>query len=126
MIFGVLIAKIIEFILKTAFFIPRPYIVNHQPTFVTIPPIDSSFPSFHTMIAFTLATIIFIKNRRLGLFLFVVAATIGAARIAANIHYPLDVIGGLIMGVTIGISCGKITFYARHHYPSTRSKKSRR
>lgn len=126
MLLGVLAVKIIEILIKTQYYIPRPYIVNHLAALVTIAPTDSSFPSLHTMISFALATVIFLKNKRLGLILLFVAGLIGTARVLANVHYPIDVISGLIIGVTIGVLCGKIRFYARHHYSSSRSKKSRR
>lgn len=125
MIIAVLVEKVIAFIIKSIYFFPRPYIVNRKPTFVTIPPIDSSFPSEHTALAFALATIIYLHNRKLGTILFFVAAAIGLARIFANVHYPIDVVSGLVMGVTIGLICDKIKTYVRrnHHSPSRRKNK---
>jgi membrane-associated phospholipid phosphatase len=78
------------------------------------------------MAAFTLATIIYLKNKKLGVISFIAATIIGIARVAANVHYPLDVISGLILGVTIGVFCDKIMFYARHHHSSPRGKNNRR
>lgn len=119
------IEKIVEFGIKMTYFTPRPYMVNHLPTFVTIPPVDSSFPSGHTMLAFALATIIFLSHRKLGIILFIVAGAIGVGRVLANVHYPIDIISGLILGVTIGTFCDKIKPYARRHHTSPRRKKAR-
>lgn len=125
MLLAFVVERILEFLIKTAYFTPRPYMVNHLPTYVTITPIDSSFPSGHTMVAFALATVIFRKNKKLGMILFVLAGLIGIGRVMANVHYPIDIISGLILGVTIGTFCDKIKPYARRHHTSPRRKKAR-
>jgi membrane-associated phospholipid phosphatase len=116
--------RITEFLIKTAFYTPRPYLTNHLPTYVTILPTDSSFPSGHTMMVFAFATIIFLhfKNQKLGMFSFVVALFVGVGRILANVHYPVDVISGLILGVTIGALCDKIKPYDKRNNSSPRRK----
>ncbi len=117
--------KIIEMTIKMAFFIPRPYVVNNQPTFVVFLPTDSTFFSGHTAMATVLATVIFFKYKRLGIALLIISIIIGTARVFANVHYPIDIISGLIFGVTIGVSCGKIEAYARYHHPTSGKSKKR-
>lgn len=124
LIFALLVERIFEFLIKLIYFTPRPYMVNHLPTYVTFPPLDSSFPSGHTMIGFALSTVIFMRNKTLGIVLYVISLTIGVARIFANVHYPIDIISGLIVGVTIGLLCDKIIGYVRfNNNPSSRRKK---
>ena len=123
MILAFLVERILEFLIKSAYFTPRPYMVNHLPTYVTFIPIDSSFPSGHTMTAFALSTLLFMHNKKLGIICFILSLLIGAGRVLANVHYPIDIISGLIVGVTIGLLCGKIKLYARRHNPPSRRKK---
>ena len=63
----------------------------------------SSFPSTHAIAVFAMATSIWMSRlwhfRNWGIFLFVVAFLIALARIAAGVHYPSDIIGGIIIGV---------------------------
>lgn len=119
LILAVIISAATQIIFNFLYFTPRPFMVNHLPVYVAIIPIVSSFPSGHTMIAFALSTIIFLKKKHIGVILFIISLIIGVGRVLANVHYPIDIFGGLILGVTIGAICGKITEYARHHYPTS-------
>lgn len=60
-----------------------------------------SFPSGHTMLSFAAATILYFYNRRIALILYVLGALIGIARIIAGVHYPLDIIGGAVIGIVV-------------------------
>jgi len=61
---------------------------------------DKSFPSDHTVIAFSLAfsTFLFI-NKKLGVIFLLAAILIGLGRVMAGIHYPLDVIAGILVAI---------------------------
>lgn len=70
---------------------------------------DYSFPSGHTTSAFEMATALFLcfkKDKKKIAYLFPALAicTMGS-RIYLMVHYPSDVIGGLIVGVIAGV-CG--------------------
>jgi undecaprenyl-diphosphatase len=128
MILALLVERILELIIKTAYFTPRPYVTNHLPTYVTILPTDSSFPSGHSMLAFAFATVIFLhfNNKKLGIFAYIIALFVGIGRVLANVHYPIDVFSGLVLGVTIGVICDKIKLYdnnKRNHSSSRRKTK---
>jgi undecaprenyl-diphosphatase len=60
---------------------------------------DNSFPSDHASLAFAIAFAVIAFHRRLGLLLLLVAACIGADRIFVGVHYPLDVLASLIVGL---------------------------
>lgn len=59
----------------------------------------ASFPSGHTMAAFTSATVLYCYQRRYGLLAFAVAGMIAFSRLYLFVHYPSDVLGGIIFGV---------------------------
>lgn len=63
---------------------------------------SKSFPSDHAAVAMSLAMIIFLWSPRVGIWFVILAALIGVARIFAGVHYPSDVIIGLMLGAIIG------------------------
>lgn len=89
-----LIAKI------SALFIndPRPFVARHiQPLIPHVA--DNGFPSDHTLLTMTIASIIYAYNKKLGVALFVIAGLIGITRVLANIHHPLDIIGATVIAI---------------------------
>ncbi|MFY0253871.1 phosphatase PAP2 family protein [Chitinophaga sp. 30R24] len=78
-------------------------------------PGSGSFTSNHAANHFALATFCFITLksafRRYTWLFFAWAASIGYAQIYVGVHYPLDVFGGAIMGIIIGLLAG--SFFQR-------------
>ncbi len=88
-------------ILKNAFARPRPYMVDESVTLL-VPALKSfSFPSGHTMNGFTAATAIFFNNKKLGIPALILAATIAFSRMYLFMHYPTDILGGILVGVSM-------------------------
>ena len=58
-----------------------------------------SFPSGHTMVGFASATVLFYHYRRCGIIAYLMASLIAFSRLYLFVHYPSDVLGGLILGV---------------------------
>jgi len=75
---------------------PRPFVVG-QFTPLIPASTDNGFPSDHTLIAATVAAVVFAYHRRMGAILFVLACGVGAARVLAQVHHPIDVIGSLVV-----------------------------
>jgi undecaprenyl-diphosphatase len=96
-------AWLISHLLKYWFYTPRPYLVHQIQALVNNPPTSGSFPSAHTATAFALAIIVFLSHKKLGLGTLLIAVLIGWLRIAGKVHYPIDIIGGAILGITIGL-----------------------
>ncbi len=65
-------------------------------------PHDFSFPSGHTAASFEAATVIFLHNKKLGIPALILASLIAFSRLYLYVHYPTDVIFGLILGVALG------------------------
>lgn len=64
---------------------------------------DFSFPSGHTAISFASASAIYFSTKkRYGIPCLLLAALIGFTRLYVGVHYPSDVLGGLVVGCLIG------------------------
>jgi len=59
---------------------------------------DFSFPSAHTYVSFCGATVVYNANRKIGVFAFGLAAMIAFSRLYLFVHYPSDVLAGIILG----------------------------
>lgn len=95
-------AVLVTDVLKWAIFRhPRPFAALPEVTqLVFITPYDS-FPSGHATVFAALATGMFIYNRPVGVFFIVAALLIGAARVAAGVHYPIDILTGYLIGFAV-------------------------
>lgn len=100
----------IRTMLKTAVDRPRPVLAFEQQIktgavdihFLDTHSRDNSFPSGHAMLAFFCLTFAGLVNRR---FLFpglILASLIGFSRIYVGAHFPLDCIGGALLGTAGG------------------------
>lgn len=61
---------------------------------------DPSFPSGHAAVFFTLAYAVWCVNKRWGAYMFAGAALNAVARVYGGIHWPSDVLVGIILGVS--------------------------
>lgn len=79
---------------------PRPFVLGVGHTFMQHAP-DSSFPSDHATIMFTMALVLAASRagagRLLGLWLLPLAAGTAWARVYLGVHYPLDMLGALVV-----------------------------
>jgi undecaprenyl-diphosphatase len=50
-----------------------------------------------------LALSVYFIHKRVGIFLIFAAILIGTARIIAGVHYPVDILGGYVLGTVIAI-----------------------
>ncbi len=57
-----------------------------------------SFPSGHSTAAFASATVLYSYHKSAGILAYVVAALIAYSRLYLFVHYPTDVLGGILLG----------------------------
>jgi len=97
------IAWLITIAVKHAFPNLRPFVINGREVDVLFRPNDSAFPSAHTALAFSLTITIFLHDRKIGWLFLLGALLIGVARVFANVHYPIDILGGALIGTIIAV-----------------------
>ncbi len=81
----------------------RPFVEGHFVPLISHIP-DNGFPSDHTLLSAAVAAVIFFFHRKLGIFFLVLAFLVGAARVAAGIHHMTDVVGSMIIAVSVTYS----------------------
>lgn len=78
---------------------PRPYASHHDGLhLLSAPSADPSFPSDHAAAAFAIAFAVFLVWRRVGIGFLVAATLIAVSRLALGMHYPSDVVAGMLVG----------------------------
>lgn len=102
------LAWVLAEILKDIFPTTRPFILNNETPQVFFPGNDGAFPSGHTASSFALALTIFKHDRKIGSLYLVLALLIGTARVLANVHYPVDILGGIILGALVSGLVAKV------------------
>lgn len=110
MLFGVAIGALFTNVfLKVAIARPRPYAdesgIFYQLWLLVGQNVESdmSFPSGHTTAAFSTMTALFLMgNKKYSWTAFIFAFLMGLARIYLVVHYPSDVLGGIIVGFVAG------------------------
>lgn len=108
-IVATIIAGVIAFILSRIaghlYYDPRPFVANPhlKPLFKHKP--DNGFPSDHALLTMTLTAITFGYKKTVASVMVVLSILVGAARVLAHVHSPLDIAGGWVFGI-IGAICG--------------------
>jgi undecaprenyl-diphosphatase len=64
------------------------------------PPTDSSFPANPVAVAIAMATGAWMANKRIGTVMYIGAFVYGFSRVYAGVFYPMDVLGGALIGVS--------------------------
>lgn len=90
-VFSKIIAVMVERPRPSQSLIEARELIFHRP--------DTSFPSDHSTMLFGLALALYLFGyKRLGKILFVAAALIGFARVWVGVHFPFDILAGMILG----------------------------
>ena len=95
------LSSLTVFICNALFFRPRPFDGLDDVRLLFYMPTDSSFPSNSAAVAFAIAAGVWCINRRLGVALFVAAAVYGFSRVYVGVHYPADILGGVVIALIV-------------------------
>ena len=93
-----------EFIIKPLFLRERPYMLNPDFVLLIPEPSGTSFPSSHTSTSFASALQFFGINRKAGIAAMIFAAIVAFTRLYLYVHFPTDILGGIILGVIMGFA----------------------
>lgn len=84
---------------------PRPFVANPLVKPLFAHPADNGFPSDHTAMGATVALLVMMYRRWLGVGLLAASLLVGVARVAAHVHHIQDIAAGaLIAVVAVGIA----------------------
>jgi undecaprenyl-diphosphatase len=91
-------AVILDKIGGKVYYDPRPFVSQHITPLIRHSA-DNGFPSEHTTFSMTIAILLLYYRRRLGALAVIIAYIVGVARIAARVHSPVDIVGGIVIGI---------------------------
>ena len=91
-------------ILKNIIARSRPCWIDPSIRLLISNPEDFSFPSGHTLASFEAAIMIFLHNKKWGTVALVIATLISFSRLYLFVHFPTDILGGILLAATISTS----------------------
>lgn len=98
------LALLLNVVLGLVWFHDRPFVDHPHATLLLIQHgADNSFPSDHASLAFAIAFAVLVFYRRFGLLFLLGASCIGVDRIVVGVHYPVDVLASLAVGLGAAI-----------------------
>jgi len=97
-----LIAFILAKIGSAMFVDPRPFVSDGvTPLFAYTA--DNGFPSDHTLLGMIITMALLSVSRKWAVNLFVLTVVIGASRVFAGVHHPIDIVGSIVFGALGGV-----------------------
>jgi|SRR3989344_2178935 len=95
-VFAWIIARILKLLLRAE----RPFEIFPDMTNL-FPEPGYSFPSGHATFFAAIAISIFLLHRRAGSAFIFFALLVGVARIIIGVHFPIDILGGFVLGALV-------------------------
>lgn len=98
------------------YFHVRPFVALHMTPLVAHAP-DNGFPSDHLAACGLAFGFLWTRSRTFAILVLVFAAALGAARVLARLHWPLDIAAGFAEGI-LGSIIGRFLIEGRNIRPS--------
>lgn len=111
----IICALAVNVILKPLIHRPRPFSELADITLLIKAPKDYSFPSGHTAASFVMVYIFFRHIKKYFIPVFVTGILIAFSRMYLSVHFPSDILAGIIIGIFSGYAGEKLTdrFYRK-------------
>ncbi len=98
------VALLVNAVLGHLWYHARPFADHPKQTLLLVHHgADNSFPSDHASVAFAVAFAVLVFHRRLGILLLAVAVGVGLDRIFVGVHYPIDVLTSVFVGLAAAL-----------------------
>ena len=95
------IAILISQCISHVYYHPRPFVMDVGHTLIYHAP-NGSFPSDHMLIFSSIAfSYLFSAQRKLGVFLLIVAWLVAWSRVYLGVHFPLDMLGAFLLAFAL-------------------------
>ena len=98
--FSGVLAWCVSSLLKLIIHSPRPFTAFSEVQ-TLFPETGYGFPSGHSTFYMALAFAMYFSHKKTGYAMMVLAVLVGLARIFAGVHFPLDILGGWLLGALI-------------------------
>ena len=115
---GSLLADLLSLVIRYAIGRDRPPIDYPDPVPLVRVPDNPSFPSGHAATSFAAAALLSWLTPLPKVPLFVLAGLIAFSRVYVGVHYPLDVIGGALLGLTVATALRRLVEARRRSSPA--------
>ena len=87
----------------------RPFLLRPELVLLVHPPGDASFPSGHTAASFAAVFALRASGSCLWIPACVLASAIAFSRLYLYVHWPTDILGGILLGACVGWAAGKVS-----------------
>src|SRR3989338_4151514 len=92
---------LLMFVLNSVYQNPRPDIVLHFSPFFANHFASNGFPSSHTTLMTLIAGVLYVSNKKIGIFLFIVTLLSAFSRVYLGLHHTVDIIAGIFLAIVV-------------------------
>lgn len=96
---------------------PRPFEVLNTVQTIVDRNYNSAFPSGHSAFAMALAIAMLYVDRSWGLLMMLGALLVGLSRVAIGVHWPLDIVGGFLVGALMAMVIREVWYHHVRRIP---------